>query len=377
MKQLIVVCFNDFAKKIINKIIEDNYYKLVIILDNKTNLKKYNGIKIDKISNIIKYKDPLSEIAILDDMPYNDEVYYQLYKLGIADINIITKEVYLHRKGIKFDIKNSQKYNLQIKPILKYIEMHIDDRCNLKCNGCTHFSNIVDKNGVKIIDFKKDIKQFSKLFNVPVIRLMGGEPFLNKDISSYLGYVRKCFPQSVIFIVSNGILIPKLDQEVLNNIKKHDIIVNITLYQATLKIMDKIQKTLNNNQINFYYGKGNDKIKESDIISNFHTCLSLNKGKWRDELNCYNQYCWFLKKGNIYKCPYPALIDDLSKKYNVEYDVTERDYIELNQIKNGWEVIKQLSKPIDFCMYCRNGCKSYRWNNTNKPKLSDYILGDD
>lgn len=151
MKYNIIVGYNDFSKKIVDKI---NNVK--VILDDLTEDVDYMGIKIDNISNINSYLDESFEIYVIDDMPYFDEIYYKLYEQNINKINVIIKEnVDVIDENI-LNSKNVQVYYLKDKPLLRYIETHISDKCNLKCNGCTHFSNIAEDDFVDIDNFKRD-----------------------------------------------------------------------------------------------------------------------------------------------------------------------------------------------------------------------------
>lgn len=369
MKNIIIVGYNDYSKKMIDLIKKEKLFNILTICDDQTSEKKYKEININRIDYISKMNF-YDEIFILDDMPYNDDVYYKLNKLNIDEINIIIKEEI--EDFSKFPINKIKTYSLKNKPILKYIETHITDKCNLRCNGCSHFSNIFEKDEISYIDFEKSIRDLEKTFDVLVIRLMGGEPLLNKNLHKYINLTRKLFPKSTIFLVTNGLLLPFISQETIQTIVKNNVIINISLYEPTIKNINKIEEFLLQNHIQHRFGNGNTLILDNDIIHKFHTCLNSQKRSENKFVNCYNKYCWFLRKGYIYKCPYPALIYKLNEKYNLDFDY-KNDRIKLSDIKYGWEVVENLSKPIEFCKYCTNNIKEYNWSNTN-PNLYDYII---
>lgn len=371
MKEIIIVGYNNFTKEVIKKIKAKKNIK--IILDDLTDDTSFDGIAIDKISNINKYKNN-SDIYVIDDMPYFDEIYHKLYNNNINKINVIVKEDIDEVDENILKNKYIHKYNLRDKPVLRYIETHIMDVCNIKCNGCTHFSNICDKDKISFNIFKKDMDLLEKKYDVTMIRLMGGEPLLKKNLNEYIDYTRKKFPRSTIFVVTNGMLITKMNDSTIESIKKNNIIINVSLYKPTLKIIDNIEKFLSENQIRHRYGRGNKQILEEDFITKFHTCLSINEENKKAKLSCYNQYCWFLRNGKIYKCPYPALIDILNEKYNLNFK-DEESYCDLLEHSHNWKNIEKLSNVNSFCKYCRNKVKEYEWNN-NKPELSYYLLDD-
>lgn len=371
MKDIIIVGYNSFSKEVIDKIKEQKNIK--IILDDLTSDTSYSSITIDRISNINKYIDN-SDIYVIDDMPYFDEIYHKLYKNNVGEINVIVKE---DIDDIDENILSNQyihKYNLQNKPVLRYIETHITDVCNMKCNGCTHFSNICDEDKTNFEKFKKDISLLAKNFDVTIIRLMGGEPLLKKNLNEYIDYTREKYPYSTIFIVTNGMLITKMSDATIKSIKKNNIIINISLYEPTLKIISNIERFLSENNIRHRYGRGNKKAIKEDYITKFHTCLSTKEENRNEKLKCYNQYCWFLRNEKIYKCPYPALISILNDKYNLNFKDVD-SYCDLSKCNCGWNSIEKLSRTNSFCKYCRNQIKEYDWNN-NAPELSYYLLDD-
>lgn len=63
---------------------------------------------------------------------------------------------------------------------LDYLEMHLMNSCNLKCKGCSHFSNIATDEDIEdISSFEKNIERMSKVQPVIYkIRLLGGDAFL-------------------------------------------------------------------------------------------------------------------------------------------------------------------------------------------------------
>ena len=78
-------------------------------------------------------------------------------------------------KGNNFDI-NSDDADYMIK----HIEVHLAEHCNLNCKYCLHFSNIADKEFYDLDKFRQDMKRMSEVFDKKVghLQLLGGEPLL-------------------------------------------------------------------------------------------------------------------------------------------------------------------------------------------------------
>lgn len=46
---------------------------------------------------------------------------------------------------------------------IRYLEHHIVDHCNLKCNGCSHFSGLADEWFENFDDFRKDFLKLKEI----------------------------------------------------------------------------------------------------------------------------------------------------------------------------------------------------------------------
>ena len=73
-------------------------------------------------------------------------------------------------KPIKNFLKKNIPMLVKLKHMLfgevaiKYIEINIVDHCNLKCNACTHFSNISEPNFVDARILSFHFKRLKKIF---------------------------------------------------------------------------------------------------------------------------------------------------------------------------------------------------------------------
>lgn len=376
--RIAVIGDNDFAKSIIKKIQDDNLYNIVCAISNNYEGCDFENILTVKIENVRElYNVLFDEILVLDDMPYKSEFYYDLFKRGIKTVHILIKESEELFIGKQISPICLQTYDLQNKPLLKYIEMHVTDVCNLRCKGCTHFANLFTENEIAFESFCKDIDILSERFNIPVIRLMGGEPLLNTNLSRYLEYARNKFPKSKIFLVSNGLLIETMDAKLCDCLRKERIAINLTVYKPTFEIIKKIERFLNDRQIEHYYGQGHKFYSKNDIINQFHTCLTIeNFREIKDSgfINCYGKFCWMIRNGLISKCCYPLMIYKLNDMYHTDFMVGEEDCFKASDFDNGWELINKLSGPIPFCKYCSNKSIEFDWKGFIKnPDISDFI----
>ena len=217
------------------------------------------------------------------------------------------------------------------KPCLNYIETHIVDHCNLKCNHCSHFCNLIDEEiYIDLKQFITDINTLASKIDIFHIRILGGEPLLNPNINCYLAAVRHAYPKAFISIVTNGILLPKMDEKFWETLKKLYISIDLTKYpilgnkfSEILDIIDDHDMQPGNIKLakKFYESvnpKGDSDIKKSWGICGSKYSINLWHQKLYPCQNCYRYY-YNKKYGTKMDLPPGADIYKLSGKEIVNF----------------------------------------------------------
>jgi ABC-2 type transport system ATP-binding protein len=62
------------------------------------------------------------------------------------------------------------------------------------------------------------------------IYLLGGEPLLHPQVNELMIIAHKYFPNKDIVLLSNGILLPKMNEDFYNNLIKNRIFLSVTQY---------------------------------------------------------------------------------------------------------------------------------------------------
>jgi hypothetical protein len=194
---------------------------------------------------------------------------------------------------------------------------------------------------------------------------MGGEPLLHKDINSFIKIINKYLPKTEIQLLTNGILINKMDNTFWNTCKKYKVQINVTPYPINLDYY-KVFNTILNNKIDlFIYDNGELDNKQFDI---FDFDLNKKQNKRTNFKKCgMAKNCANLKNGKIYICPIINNIDRYNKHYNKNLEVLKDDYLDIYNIKDSKEIYEFLSKPASFCKYCNlKEKKKVKWERVSK-----------
>lgn len=247
-----------------------------------------------------------------------------------------------------FDCNKRKKY------ILPYIETHLVDHCNLKCDKCGYFCHLIDEEFYTDVEqFNKDLNVLSKKVDFYRIRLLGGEPLLHSSVNDFMIITRTYFPFSDIRIVTNGILLPTMNKTFWDTVRRYRIKIDLSKYpilgnkfSELLDLIDDEKAMLGNIQLSkrFY-----DKLNEqgnADAEKSYFSCAS------RKALNLWNQ--------KIYTCQ-ACYRYYYNRKFNKNIPLPKGVDIYETSAKDIFKIFN-LDKPDNACKYCYEISKEFPWH---------------
>ncbi len=285
--------------------------------------------------------DPIIIIAI-EKFDTAVSIYKNLHKLGFVRIFWFYKE----KKVIGKTFIEEQCIDCSgwaEGGAIAQVEMHIMDACNLNCRGCAHFSPIFNKD---IPDFESrinDVKQLSQKFAyIHQFYILGGEPFLNPEIGKYVEYIRSILPESDLIIVTNGLLILKADDSILEKIRENDVMISISEYRPVHNVIEKIKEILERHGIEY-------EIRTMSHKTVFNRPLSISADSKYEKL-CISNKCVTIWNGKISRCPTLMYIDRFNEEFGQK--LPNQGTLVLKDAPNGWELVEYLQKQVPLCDYC-------------------------
>jgi uncharacterized Fe-S cluster-containing radical SAM superfamily protein len=297
---------------------------------------------IDEVAKL--YRDHVIDAVVNIDSS-NQVNFRDLQEKGIEDIYYISLQS-LRRLELGEDISSAPvlvKYRDAL-PELFHMEMHLADHCNLNCRGCTHFSNLVDKEVFIDKDqFKKDIELVVKHFSyIDHFFLMGGEPLLNKDIASFVRIIREMMPYTRLVVVTNGILLPKMTQETIEVFRQCNAKISVSAYQGLdfgkiVEFVDKYQIFSELRLKKDHFIKYMNQTGDSDKVDVFDKCA--------------RKICTFVENGRIACCCQPFKVHYFNEYFDKH--IPENETMDLlDDSLDPWEFAYQLQTPMETCRYC-------------------------
>lgn len=361
----------NMGKYIEGQIRKNKNYFIKYFVDKNPSLwgKQVDGVEIISPENLQKcFSKELDFVLVAFTRAVS--IYNQLLDMKINRFGFITDKVFTDQLNLENDLfqdKNILWHGATDRPLMRSLETNIVDGCNLNCRGCSHFSNLFDRDAKIPFDtFCKDLKQISEHVILRQLDMLGGEPILNDRIIEYFDFARKIFPDSEIKLITNGLLIPQQSTNFFRSCIDNNIHIIITVYKPTLALMDKISGKLEKNEVSYSFRWTKEKFgKNIDLTG------SADKDK--AVKSCRESKCHFLREGKIFKCPFEALGNKLFEHYGVP--IKFQGGIDIYDKNLDWnKMLNDLYyNSIDSCKYCGEEEKM-EWSATNAPTLDDWVV---
>lgn len=286
---------------------------------------------------------PLSSVVILaiTDEKSMIDMYDAVYVLGIREIFWFSGNKRIDNDDYFFNIQcvDCRQWG---ETVIRHIEINLADHCNLNCKCCSHFSALFEPRYISVEELLYDLEQIKMKFtHVLNLYLMGGEPLLNKNLSEIIVQSRKALIDTRIVIVTNGILIPRLDGSVLNTIRENNVHIDISEYIPTHKLMPQIQEKLSEYGVSYH-------IKEMKS-DNFYKLLSVSKNSIYPK-GCLADGCYDVWQGKIARCPMLMYIYRFNDVFGT--NLPQEGIYDLNSDVSGGELRQLLKEKVPLCNHC-------------------------
>lgn len=261
-------------------------------------------------------------------------------------------------------------------------EVNLADHCNMSCQMCDHYSQLSEPCFLDFEQFQKDIKRLGELYDhdLSYITLLGGEPLLNHDIIRIIKVTREAFPNTNLYILTNGILLMEWENMPEGNLweacKEYDVGIWVTVYPIKLDYT-AIEKKAEEYGVSLTMSSNIHAESEtrSVKISDKHT-LDLNKSVHKFYcISClyYNKFN-VLKDGRIYMCPVAAHSKIFNDKFGKTLELLEEDSINIYKIDSWKDIAKFSSSYVPFCSYCdlKHWGPHSEWKSSTK-QIDEYV----
>tara|TARA_Y100000593_G_scaffold11669_1_gene21259 strand:- start:1570 stop:2373 length:804 start_codon:yes stop_codon:yes gene_type:complete len=203
---------------------------------------------------------------------------------------------------------------------LERLEVHATNSCNLSCQGCSHYTNVLKRGSITPQKLEEDLYPWSELLSIENFAILGGEPLLNKQLPELLDTARKILPRSSLSITTNALLVNNVDQQnLLESLLRNKVLVRISIHSVnkdyiskidpcikTFKKWEKLGLSIN---IEDYVTNWSSRYIDGDLIEPYED--ENPQESWNI---CRSKFCTILLDGHIHKCAAIAFLPLMKKE---------------------------------------------------------------
>lgn len=347
-------------------IIEDNSKKWGMEYNNTPIVSSGKGAVMFEEGSVEKFISPSL------DEKLNDRVAKMLVAYGIGLDNLLYAPVET-LKDVFSDKERIEKICLYTERTeLETMEVHVAEHCNLNCKNCSMFCGLVENvEFPNYLEFEIGITKLKFFFpHIKKFRIIGGEPLLNPELEKYIILIRKIYPYTDIRLISNGILVTKMSNSLVNTIIENKVTFIVTQYISLKNSIDEIKFFLSKTGINYIitqavleFQKIYNAVGDSDIEESFNHC------HWKGG-------CATIYGSIVATCYVPFVIHYLSDRFNLS--IEESGKIDLMEEGiTSQEIVRRMNTPFDMCRYCATNCVWTEWEqlkNKNNTTIQDWSM---
>jgi len=356
----------ELAKYALNKIlIKENFY---CDNDKRKQNKNYLGTKVISPKELEKLDKEKTVVLISNN--YVSIIRDQLFKIGFKKVlncvellkntDFLTAkksfalQPYKIERRIDYYASMCMRENYISSGVLniKSIDIQITERCSMKCKNCSNLMQYYNKPiNSDLNELFLSIQRFmSCVDDVYEFRVLGGDPFMNKDLHKVVDELKKYNQVKKIIVYTNAKIIPKGSN--LDCLKHNKVILDITNYGDGLSTKhDEIIKVLEDNEIMYSTTLTTSWTDSGRILPYQEETIEQKKSKF---INCCNSDILSILHGKLYRCPFSANATNLKAVPDDKSDVVDLcdEKISTKDLKVK---IKELAYNKDFltaCSYC-------------------------
>lgn len=254
-------------------LIASNYFRSILV----SPACNANGVELSSL------------VGILEDTP--PEAY-----IGLMSNEEVQRRLHTHKsKLIQYQGLSSGLY-------LNALDVQVTERCTMKCKDCSNLMQYYQRP----MDADQDIlvramnSLLAAIDHLADARVIGGEPFMVKDLDKILALLIESEKVGQITIYTNGTIVPR--PNIIELLRASKIVIEITDYDAHSRNLGPLVAKLREERIRHFAHKPQNWTDSARIVKN-----TLNEAQLSQMFDacCVNDALTLLH-GDLYHCPFSA-----------------------------------------------------------------------
>ena len=325
-------------------------FDILAIVDNNSSKvgKYYNDIPI---VDAISAKDLLvsNRVIVTAQPSFYKEIKKQLEEIGLVENeNFFEAHAFIPAWFLE---KRKQIF-------LFKLDMIVTTFCSLNCEKCDAFMPYFkNKRHCTLEELKKNVDlTFKRVDYLCQFNIIGGEPFLHKDLGKLLDYIYEKYNDKigVICIITNGTIHPA--PEMLDRLHKYNICISLSDYSSAVNYKDKVDALCAEfDKYEIEYMR-NDNIQWYDLGFPQRIYYYSDEEVGEHMRKC-NTLCQALYDGKIWYCAVSCFAYYAGLFNNIENDYIDLEEIDIEDIEKKKGILDICSGKVkngflEICKYC-------------------------
>lgn len=342
-------------------------------IDNYTELTYFNDLPVMKEDEFYEWEEKVDAVLVTIFNRYgSQDVVASLLARGYRSVYVIDRHNVMGKLPV---LDENGNFSIHVKtwerivPVFPRVQYPVVDHCNLNCRGCSSYANIAESHFITCEEFERDIKAMKeKIKKLQMFVFYGGEPILHPELHTLISIFKEYYPSAPVEIISNGIMIPKISDKLIDVMVKWEICFVITQYLPTIKMLPQIVEFLEKNSIDY-------RIVEP--VEQFFRMLTKTE---QDEEASYERckevfHCKTIRGGKLYPCPTIPLTLERLDYLGIDMAEVEKEGCSFDLYhgsENVWDMLVRLKTSFPMCRFCQADLDKIPWR-IGKPEKSDWI----
>lgn len=236
---------------------------------------------------------------------------------------------------------------------LQSVDLIITERCSMKCKDCSNLMQYYEKpENADLDELLRTIEVFcSYMDEVYEFRIIGGEPFMNKELHLVVDKLIKEPKVKRIVIYTNGTILPREDQ--IASLQNSKVSLYITDYGELSRNLDRLNQKLQQSGIAFYVQKAQG-WTDCSSLERHHRTIEEGREVFKQ---CCAKNLATLSDGKLYRCPFAAngtrlkAIPDFEGDYInfLEMPLNTAGHTEMKKRLRSFLTEKNYIEACDYC----------------------------
>lgn len=309
------------------------------------------------------------QVSGLDDFIKNNDCGWIVLCAGddyVCEMHIQLDALELDKN--RFFVYDADTFFGRIFPIISAYELgkvydnlcqiSVTERCTLKCEKCAHgcWNTSIDHEDLSLEDVIKSADNYFNAFDYVVeFVLIGGEPFLYKNLAESIRYIGEHYRDRMIMftITTNGTIQPS--EEIIKACREYDVHIHISNYVKALPRLknsyERLCAMLDANDISYDLSSEDDKW----VDYGFDSLIRSDEEDLEAVFDRCRTPCREVRGNKYYFC-----VQARAAGENMLFNVGGEDYLDLSEIKgkDGKKVLMEFGMGysdkgyLDMCKYC-------------------------